>query len=64
MEIPEYFRGSEPRNSALLQPGSRPTLGLTVLGLRVPMHSEESFQVGSPILATTNMNALGGWQRL
>lgn len=57
--IPKYFRGSEPRNSALLQTGSRLTLGLTVPGLQAPVHPGKSFQVGSPVFATTNMECLG-----
>lgn len=60
--IPEYFRGSERRNSALLQTGSRPTLGLTAPGLRVPMPSGQSFQVGAPFLPPQTWNVLGGWQ--
>lgn len=60
-KLPEYFRGIEPRNSALLQAGSRLTLGLTVPGLRALTHSGQSLPVGSPVLATTNgMSWAGG----
>lgn len=58
-KLPESFRGIEPRNSALLQAGSRLTLGLTVPGLRALTHSGQSLPVGSPVLATTNMECLG-----
>lgn len=59
-EIAEYFRGSEPRNSALLQTGLRPTLGLADPGLRVPMHPGKSFQVGAPFLPPQTWHVLGG----
>lgn len=58
-KLPEYFRGTEPRNSALLQAGSRLTLGLTAPGLCVLMHPGQSLPVGSPVLATTNLECLG-----
>lgn len=60
-EIAEYFRGSKPRHSTLLQTGSRSTLELKVLELHVLMHSQQSFRVGSLFCHPTHeMSRVGG----